>query len=98
MINTLLCASTGSDFAPGCVAMFAGFYIFIWLFIASLSILFLIFKILMLIDCARKSFKSSTEQVIWLLVLLLVPLGSIVYFLAVKYPDDESPGLTPRKM
>lgn len=75
-----------------------GFYI---LFLAVWGILGLalaIFKILMIIDCARAKFDTGAEQVVWILVILLVPVGSIIYYFAVKFSDPESPGLWPRAM
>jgi len=91
-----------SDIAPGIAAGFCGifwiFYIMVWLTAVALGIALFILKILMIIDCARKRFDNPNEQVVWILVIMLVPFGSVIYYFAVKYKDPESPGLGPRPM
>lgn len=87
----------GGLFGVGCCGMVGMIYFIIWASVMAMSIFLLIFKIMMIIDVARKRFApGSSEQVVWILVILLVPIGSIVYFFVVKHKDPESPGIKPR--
>ena len=39
----------------------------------------------MIVDCARRDFRNSTEKVIWLLVVVLAGwIGALIYFIVVK--------------
>ncbi len=89
--------AVGELMGVGCCGMVGMIYFIIWASAIAISIFFLIFKIMMIIDVARKRFApESSEQVVWILVILLVPVGSIVYFFVVKHSDPESPGIKPR--
>jgi len=51
-------------------------------------ILLLILWIFMLIDCIKRKFKSDTEKIIWVLVIILTThifaIGAIIYYFIVK--------------
>ncbi|MEM4240312.1 MAG: PLD nuclease N-terminal domain-containing protein [Candidatus Woesearchaeota archaeon] len=39
----------------------------------------------MIIDCAQRKFKSDSEKVVWILVIVLLGwLGAIIYYFVVK--------------
>jgi len=43
------------------------------------------FWIWMIVDCVTRKFKSNTEKIVWILVILFATwVGSIVYFVAIK--------------
>lgn len=55
------------------------------LLIVLLGIAALVFWIWSIIDCAKRKFKNSTEQIVWILVIVFLGvLGSIIYYFAVK--------------
>ena len=62
----------------------------IWLILLVLLVLGAIifsitFWIMMIIDCAKRTFKTDNEKVVWILVIALIGiLGATVYYLAVK--------------
>ena len=59
-----------------------GFVIF-----GLMSIVFLVlvvFWVLMIVDCAKRKFKNSTEKIIWILVIVFLKwFGAVVYFLVI---------------
>lgn len=60
------------------------------LFIVALVIFAFIFWILMLIDCAKRKFKSENEKVVWIIVIaLLGAIGAAIYYFAVKIEDKK---------
>ena len=97
MLPIFLNANMEQAFAGGFCGLWVVLYVMLWLGIVTMSIGLFVFKILMIIDCARKRFANSNEMVVWILVIMLVPYGSLIYYFAVKRPDPESPGLAPRK-
>lgn len=67
----------------------AGMMFFI-LIILAIAILFFIFWIFMLIDCAKRNFRNDSEKVIWIIVIaLLGAIGAAVYYFAVKMNDKK---------
>ncbi|MCK5832050.1 PLDc N-terminal domain-containing protein [bacterium] len=96
MPYTFLSANSADVFVAGFCGLGLIFYFLFIVFCSLLSTFLMVLKILMIIDCARKRFESSTEQAIWLIVNLIVPFGAVIYCFVVKYPDSESPGLCPR--
>lgn len=89
--------AVGGILGAGCCGLFGMVYFLIWATAIAFSIFLLIFKIMMIIDVARKHYPAgSSEQVVWILVILLVPIGSIIYFFVVKHNDPQSPGIKPR--
>jgi len=59
-----------------------GFVIF-----GLMSIVFLVlvvFWVLMIVDCAKRKFKNSTEKIVWILVIVFLKwFGAVVYFLVI---------------
>lgn len=50
-----------------------------------IAILFVIFWIWMIIDCAKRKFKNDLEKIIWILVIVFTTwLGALVYFIVVR--------------
>jgi hypothetical protein len=58
-------------------------------------LLILGFPIWMLIDCARHESNKDNHKLIWLLVILLAPLGSLIYFFARKLSRPSPPRSPP---
>lgn len=57
--------------------------------IAVIVLVFMAFWIWMLIDCIVRKDWQGSEQVAWILVIVLVNwLGALIYLLAVKIPKD----------
>ena len=42
--------------------------------------LFFAFPIWMVVDCITKESSQGNDKVVWLLVIILIPLGSFIYF------------------
>ena len=54
------------------------------------------FPIWMLIDCIRHESNEDNNKLIWILVILLAPLGSLIYFFVRKLSrPPTSPPLPP---
>lgn len=52
---------------------------------AVVFIIFLIFWVWVLVDCARRKFRNSLEKIIWILVIVLMGwIGALVYFIVIK--------------
>jgi len=67
----------------------AGMMLFV-LAVIAIAILAFIFWILMLIDCAKRNFKSDNEKVVWIIVIaLLGAVGATIYYFAVKVNDKK---------
>ena len=72
--------------------MMGGFGLFWWPAFAFLGfigmligVLFFVFWIWMIVDCAKRNFKSSTEKIVWIIVVVLAGwIGSLVYYFVVK--------------
>lgn len=59
--------------------------IILGLIFAVLVIFAFVFWILMLINCIKRKFKSDTEKVIWILVIIFAHiLGALIYYFVVK--------------
>ncbi|MDR2982532.1 MAG: PLDc N-terminal domain-containing protein [Puniceicoccales bacterium] len=55
----------------------------IFLFSLVISLVFFVFWLWTLIDCIRREHKGENTKLIWVLVIVLVgPLGSLIYLLA----------------
>jgi hypothetical protein len=53
--------------------------------IIALAVFVFIFWILMLIDCAKRKFKTDIEKIVWILIIIFVGLiGAIIYYFVVK--------------
>ena len=61
------------------------FLIFLFIIVFALAILGTIFWIFMLIDAAKRKFKSENEKVVWIVILALTSwIGAIIYYFVVK--------------
>lgn len=64
--------------------------IFLILFIIGIGILLTVFWILMIIDCAKRDFKDESTKVVWIVILVLFHvIAAIIYYFAVKRPEDR---------
>ena len=44
----------------------------------------------MIVDCVKRKFKKSDEQIVWILVIALLGLiGAIIYYFAVKRNNNS---------
>jgi len=69
--------------------MFALGAIILLIFFA-LGIFFLVFWILMLVDCVKRKFKEDSEKIIWVLVIVLTGIiGALIYYFVVKVKDKK---------
>jgi hypothetical protein len=59
--------------------------------IILLVLLLLTFPIWMIIDCVTGETDERNDRVVWLLVIIFVPLGSLIYFFARKLPRGTLP-------
>lgn len=55
-----------------------------------LGVLVFIFWILMIIDAARRNFRSDVEKIVWIVVIVLGSwVGALVYLLAIKMSNPR---------
>ncbi|MBR9704842.1 hypothetical protein GOV12_05500 [Candidatus Pacearchaeota archaeon] len=70
-----------------------GLFIFIgiiWFALFVVGILLLIFWIFMIIDVAKRNFKTESDKIIWILVVVLAGwIGAIIYYFVIKKPDKH---------
>ncbi len=58
----------------------------------TLFILIFIFRIWMIIDCAKRDFKDKNQRVVWILILIFLHLiGAIIYYFAVYTNNKHHP-------
>lgn len=43
------------------------------------GLLLLIFWVMMIVDCTQRKFEDSTTRLMWLLIVLMVPFGALIY-------------------
>jgi hypothetical protein len=78
--------AAGAGLAAAGVAM----VLIVTLVFFAVIIVFFIFWLLMIIDCAKRSFKNDTDKVIWILVIVLVGfIGAIIYYFVVRRPAKK---------
>jgi hypothetical protein len=65
-----------------------GIFFFIFIFVAIFSLIHLIFWIISLIHVIQH--EDIKDRLVWIIVILLVPLGAIVYFFAVYLPYGKT--------
>ena len=54
------------------------------------GVLIFIFWILMIVDCAKRSFKNDAEKIVWIIVLVLLGwIGALVYYLVIKMSNPQ---------
>ncbi len=55
-----------------------------------IGVLLFVFWIWMIVDCAKRNFKNSTEKIVWIIVVVLVGwLGALIYFFAIKNSNPK---------
>ncbi len=53
--------------------------------IAALAIFLFIFWILMIIDCATRKFKETSDKIVWIIVIVFLQvIGAIIYYFVIK--------------
>lgn len=69
---------------------FLGGLIFLIFFAVIVFVLLFIFWIWMLIDSIKRNFKSDSEKIVWVLVIVLLGfLGAAIYYFVVKVKDKN---------
>ena len=62
-----------------------GLMLFAMLLMVAAVIFGIVFWIMMIIDCAKRTFKNETEKIAWLLIIVFLhALGALIYYIAVK--------------
>jgi hypothetical protein len=56
-------------------------------------LLFFAFPIWMVVDCVTKESSQGNDKIVWLLVIILLPLGSLIYFFLRKLRRRSLPPL-----
>jgi len=57
--------------------------------------LLFVFWIWMIVDCAQRKFRNSTEKIVWIIVVVLGGwIGALVYFFVVK--NSNTRGISKR--
>lgn len=82
MINKMVMMNfSGMNFYMQDWFLFPGFM----MFGIVIGVLFLAFWVWMIVDRAKRNFKSSNEKIIWILIILFAKfLGAVIYFFVVK--------------
>ena len=79
----------GAGVQGAAAAGFIGFMVLMLLFFVVM-IAALVFWIFMIIDCAKRNFKTEGEKVAWVIVVVIAGvLGAIIYYFAVKLPAKK---------
>jgi len=62
----------------------------IFLPLILIGVLCFVFWIIMLVDSATRKFKSDTDKVVWILVIVLVGIiGALIYYFVIYYKDSS---------
>ena len=57
-------------------------------FLFMVALVTSVFWIWMIVDCARRKFKTDNDKLIWIIILALLGwLGAIIYYFVIKVPD-----------
>ena len=55
------------------------------LLIVGLVLFFFIFWIMMIVDAAQRKFRSDSDKIVWILIIVFLHiLGAIIYYFVVK--------------
>lgn len=55
------------------------------IFIIAIAIWAFVFWILMIVDCATRKFRDSTEKIVWMIVIVFLQIiGALIYYFVVK--------------
>ncbi|HLD03517.1 MAG TPA: PLD nuclease N-terminal domain-containing protein [Candidatus Dojkabacteria bacterium] len=74
----------------GADALFAGFstvMILVYCCALIFGLVYLVFTVLMIVDVAKRP-DEQANKVVWILVMLFIPLGTILYYFLVKRKFD----------
>ena len=59
-------------------------------FMFIIVILFAIFWIWMIVDCAQRKFKDDGSKIAWILIVVLLGfIGAIIYYFVIKIKDKK---------
>ena len=59
------------------------------LFLVLIGVLFFVFWIIMIVDASQRKFKSDTDKVVWILVIVLVGIiGALIYYFVIRIKDN----------
>lgn len=68
----------------------------LWLGAIAVTIGLLVFKLVMIIDAVQRTFPGPNDKLMWVLLMLLLPLGEIFYyFLVVRAARRQPAGWAP---
>lgn len=66
------------------LALFGGIWL-LWLIIMVAGVLATAFWLWMLVDCALRKFKTDTDKIVWILLLVFLHfLGATIYYFVIK--------------
>jgi prolipoprotein diacylglyceryltransferase len=69
------------------------FFVFIWIACVAIVILGTIFWVFMLVDVAKRKFKSENDKIAWILVVVLAHIiGAIIYYFVIKKSSNKISG------
>jgi uncharacterized membrane protein YsdA (DUF1294 family) len=72
------------------IPIFILFFLF-WIVLIGGMIFMFVFWILMIVDVAKREFKTSDERLLWIIVMILGGwVGAIIYYLVVKHPEKKA--------
>lgn len=72
----------------GIMGLFVGGFMLVWMLLMSLFVLFFVFWIWMIVDCAKRKFKNDNDKVVWILIVVFLNwLGALIYYFMVKKKD-----------
>ena len=53
-------------------------------FFLLIGLLFFVFWVIMLVDCATRKFKESSEKIVWIIVIIFTGIiGALIYYFVV---------------
>ena len=72
----------------GVFGMFFLLWIFLFLLMIGAGIASMVFWIFMIVDCAKRDFKSDNDKVVWIILLAMTHvLGATIYYFVIKKKD-----------
>lgn len=64
---------------------FIGLMILLVLAFFALVIFAFVFWIMMIVDCAKRKFKTDSDKIVWILVIIFTQIiGALIYYFVVK--------------
>ena len=69
----------------GILSFFVGIGVFMLILMIAIPILLLTFWTWMIVDCATRKFKSDTDRIFWILIILFANvIGAFIYYFVIK--------------